>query len=87
MRLIPNAPPASPLDAIRTLLAYRLPAHYSEREARDEWRDIIEGRSALWNGIPNDRKETIRGGHICASSSNVSHSGRQDSSSTLKASC
>ncbi|KAJ7356698.1 hypothetical protein DFH08DRAFT_849752 [Mycena albidolilacea] len=61
VRLIPNAPPASPLHAIRTLLAYRLPAHYSEREARDEWRDIIEGRSALWNGIPNDRKETIRG--------------------------
>ncbi|KAF8213769.1 UPF0052-domain-containing protein [Mycena galopus ATCC 62051] len=61
VRLIPNAPPASPLHAIRTLLAYRLPAHYSEREARDEWRDIIEGRSALWTGIPNDRKETIRG--------------------------
>ncbi|KAF7340159.1 UPF0052-domain-containing protein [Mycena venus] len=61
VRLIPNAPPASPLHAIRTLLAYRLPAHYSEREARDEWRDIIEGRSVLWNGIPNDRKETIRG--------------------------
>ncbi|KAJ6569557.1 UPF0052-domain-containing protein [Mycena capillaripes] len=61
VRLIPNTPPASPLDAIRTLLAYRLPAHYSEREARDEWRDIIEGRSALWSGIPNDRKETIRG--------------------------
>ncbi|KAJ6573934.1 UPF0052-domain-containing protein [Mycena vulgaris] len=61
VRLIPSAPPASPLDAIRTLLAYRLPTHYSEREARDEWRDIIEGRSALWNGIPNDRKETIRG--------------------------
>ncbi|KAJ6519249.1 UPF0052-domain-containing protein [Mycena sanguinolenta] len=61
VRLIPDAPPASPLHAIRTLLAYRLPAHYSEREARDEWRDIIEGRSVLWNGIPNDRKETIRG--------------------------
>ncbi|KAJ7674447.1 hypothetical protein B0H17DRAFT_1170677 [Mycena rosella] len=61
VRLIPSAPPAAPLDAIRTLLAYRLPAHYSEREARDEWRDIIEGRSALWSGIPSDRKETIRG--------------------------
>ncbi|KAJ7480072.1 hypothetical protein B0H11DRAFT_2026407 [Mycena galericulata] len=61
VRLIPSAPPESPLHAIRTLLEYRLPAHYSEREARDEWRDIIEGRSALWSGIPNDRKETIRG--------------------------
>ncbi|KAJ7102528.1 UPF0052-domain-containing protein [Mycena belliarum] len=61
VRLIPPAPPASPLDAIRALLAYRLPARYSEREARDEWREIIEGRSALWGGIPNDRKEAIRG--------------------------
>ncbi|OBZ80097.1 hypothetical protein A0H81_00180 [Grifola frondosa] len=28
---------------------------------RDEWRDIVEGRSTLWAGIPNDRKEMIRG--------------------------
>ncbi|KAJ3873788.1 hypothetical protein F5051DRAFT_462898 [Lentinula edodes] len=61
VRLIPPAPPSSPLNAIRTLLAYRLPHHYSERQAREEWRDIVEGRSALWNGIPTDRKETIRG--------------------------
>lgn len=46
---------------MRTLLSYRLPANVSEREAREEWRDIIEGRSLLWAGIPNDRKETIRG--------------------------
>lgn len=61
IRLIPSAPPSSPLDAIRRFLAYRLPAHSSEREARDEWRDIVEGRSPLWMGVPNDRKETIRG--------------------------
>ncbi|KAI0656776.1 UPF0052-domain-containing protein [Cubamyces menziesii] len=61
VRLIPNAGPSSPLDAIRNLLAYRLPANYTEREARDEWRDIVEGRSKLWAGIPNDRKEMIRG--------------------------
>lgn len=61
IRLIPPAPAGSPLDAIRTLLAYRLPAHYTEREAKDEWRDIVEGNSSLWEGIPNDRKETIRG--------------------------
>ncbi|KAF8876811.1 hypothetical protein CPB85DRAFT_1378560 [Mucidula mucida] len=61
IRLIPPASPGSPLDAIRALLAYRLPAHYSEREAREEWRDIVEGTSKLWQGIPNDRKETIRG--------------------------
>ncbi|GLB36594.1 putative uncharacterised protein family UPF0052 [Lyophyllum shimeji] len=61
IRLIPYAPPNSPLDAIRRLLAYRLPARCSEREAREEWREIVEGRSRLWIGIPNDRKETIRG--------------------------
>jgi len=37
-----------------------LPAHASETVARDEWRDIVEGRSMLWKGIPIDRKETIR---------------------------
>ncbi|KAJ7581064.1 UPF0052-domain-containing protein [Mycena floridula] len=61
VRLIPAAPPSSPLDAIRTLMAYRLPAHYCEQEAREAWRDIVEGRSSLWKGIPNDRKETVRG--------------------------
>ncbi|TFK76650.1 UPF0052-domain-containing protein [Pluteus cervinus] len=61
VRLIPPASSSSPLDAIRRLLAYRLPANVSEREAREEWRDIVEGRSPLWEGIPNDRKETIRG--------------------------
>ncbi|KAI0668661.1 UPF0052-domain-containing protein [Trametes maxima] len=61
VRLIPPTDAASPLDAIRNLLAYRLPAGSSEREARDEWRDIVEGRSNLWSGIPNDRKEMIRG--------------------------
>ncbi|KAK0207980.1 UPF0052-domain-containing protein [Desarmillaria ectypa] len=61
IRLIPSAPASSPLEAIRNLLAYRLPAHYTERQAREEWREIVEGRSPLWQGIPNDRKETIRG--------------------------
>ncbi|KAF8139791.1 UPF0052-domain-containing protein [Boletus edulis] len=61
VRMIPTAPPNSPLGAVRALLSYRLPANVSEREAREEWRDIIEGHSPLWSGIPNDRKETIRG--------------------------
>ena len=61
VRLIPPAPPSSPLDCIKNLLAYRLPASCAERDARDEWREIVEGRSALWAGIPNDRKELIRG--------------------------
>ncbi|KZT22076.1 UPF0052-domain-containing protein [Neolentinus lepideus HHB14362 ss-1] len=61
IRLIPPSPPGSPLDAIRNLLAHRFPAHCTEREAREDWRDIVEGRSHLWTGIPNDRKELIRG--------------------------
>ncbi|KAK0198118.1 hypothetical protein F5146DRAFT_1018305 [Armillaria mellea] len=61
IRLIPSAPTSSPSEAIRNLLAYRLPAHYTERQAREEWREIVEGQSPLWRGIPNDRKETIRG--------------------------
>ncbi|EMD41382.1 hypothetical protein CERSUDRAFT_128117 [Gelatoporia subvermispora B] len=61
IRLIPPAPPGSALDCIRHLLAYRLPATHSEREAREEWREIVEGRNCLWHGIPNDRKELIRG--------------------------
>ncbi|OJT11583.1 hypothetical protein TRAPUB_11892 [Trametes pubescens] len=61
VRLIPPANASSPLDSIRNFLAYRLPAHYTEREAREEWRDIVEGRSKLWSGIPADRKEMIRG--------------------------
>ncbi|KAJ7071574.1 hypothetical protein C8F01DRAFT_1111091 [Mycena amicta] len=59
VRLIPPAPAESPLDVIRALLAYRLPS--DEKIAREEWRDIVEGRSLLWRGIPHDRKETIRG--------------------------
>ncbi|KAF9535798.1 hypothetical protein CPB83DRAFT_34779 [Crepidotus variabilis] len=61
VRLIPQAPLSSPLDSIRSFLAYRLPRQCTQREAREEWRDIVEGRSALWKGIPSDRKETIRG--------------------------
>ncbi|KAF8575916.1 UPF0052-domain-containing protein [Ramaria rubella] len=61
IRLIPPDPPNSPLTAIRTLLAYRLPTNQSENQARDEWRSIVEGKSSLWHGIPPDRKEAIRG--------------------------
>lgn len=62
IRLIPPAPSSSPLDSIRRLLAHRLPSWpTSERDARDQWRDIVEGKSKLWKGIPSDRKEMIRG--------------------------
>ena len=61
IRLIPTVEKGSPLDAIRTLLAHRLSSDPSEKDAREEWRDIVEGRSRLWAGIPSDRKEMIRG--------------------------
>ena len=61
IRLIPTVEKGSPLDAIRTLLAHRLSSNASGKDAREEWRDIVEGRSHLWTGIPNDRKEMIRG--------------------------
>lgn len=61
IRLIPSSTPGSPLDRIHNLLAYRLNPEKTEREARDEWRDIVEGRSPIWDGIPPDRKEVIRG--------------------------
>lgn len=60
VRLIPAAPPSSPLNAIRELLAYRLPSKGTEKEAREQWREVVEGKSKLWLGIPHDRKETIR---------------------------
>ena len=63
VRLIPPGLSGSPLDAIRKLLSYRLPAHTRERQAREEWREIVEGKSNLWTGIPTDRKECIRGKH------------------------
>lgn len=53
------------MDALRILLAHRLPSGAesadAEQAAREEWRTIVEGRSNLWAGIPEDRKETIRG--------------------------
>ncbi|KAH7104802.1 UPF0052-domain-containing protein [Auriculariales sp. MPI-PUGE-AT-0066] len=61
VRLIPDAPRDSPLIAIRALLAYRIPPELSDEDSKREWRDIVEGVSPLWRGIPGDRKETIRG--------------------------
>ncbi|KAG8850154.1 hypothetical protein FRB96_000529 [Tulasnella sp. 330] len=61
IRLIPITSPRSPTEAIRGLLSHRLSVNHTEKTAREEWRDIVEGRSPLWRGIPLDRKETIRG--------------------------
>ena len=60
IRLIPS--PAPPhVNAIRELLGYRFPSACTEHEAREMWREVIEGHSHLWKGVPMDRKELIRG--------------------------
>ncbi|KAH9955726.1 UPF0052-domain-containing protein [Lactifluus volemus] len=62
VRLIPPAPPGTTSDALRILLGHRLPSGIGgEQRAREEWRSIVEGKSNLWDGIPEDRKEMIRG--------------------------
>lgn len=60
IRLIPASSPRA-VQAIRTLLSYRFPSNCSDHEAREAWREIVEGSSTLWRGIPADRKELIRG--------------------------
>lgn len=47
--------------AIYQLMAYRFPSDAPEKVVRDMWMDIVEGKSHLWNGIGEDKKECIRG--------------------------
>ena len=47
--------------AIYNLMAYRFPVDVAEKVVRDIWMDIVEGRSELWEGIGEDKKECIRG--------------------------
>jgi hypothetical protein len=61
VRLIPDTPGDQALSAIRRLVSFRIPVDLSDYAAREVWRDIVEGKSSLWEGIPLDRKETIRG--------------------------
>ena len=77
IRLIPEVANDAPLFAIKTLLAHRIPPELSEEGARREWRGIVEGTSALWQGIPSDRKETIRGefSFIDPKSASLTHCG------------
>lgn len=35
------------------------------------WREVVEGRSELWSGIPKDRAETIRGLHVLTITMNL----------------
>ncbi|KGB74917.2 hypothetical protein CNBG_0755 [Cryptococcus deuterogattii R265] len=46
--------------AIYQLMAYRFPSDAPEKVVRDMWMDIVEGKSHLWNGIGEDKKECIR---------------------------
>ncbi|KAL0021300.1 hypothetical protein WJX77_000853 [Trebouxia sp. C0004] len=45
--------------AVRELLAHRLSPRNSE-EARREWYEIVEGEHALWDGVSEPYKHTIR---------------------------
>lgn len=49
------------IQAVHDLFAQRFPATGTEREVKEMWGDIIEGTSGLWAGIPEDRREAIRG--------------------------
>ncbi|WVR06371.1 hypothetical protein IAU60_003402 [Kwoniella sp. DSM 27419] len=65
IRLIPLNTPSTSRDdderlAIYNLLAYRFPVEASEKEVRELWHEIVEGRSELWDGIGEDKKECIR---------------------------
>ncbi|KAI7907005.1 uncharacterized protein BX663DRAFT_494478 [Cokeromyces recurvatus] len=48
-------------SAIKELLSYRLSSMGDEHAVRDEWSLIVEGRHKLWEKIPIEKKETIRG--------------------------
>jgi hypothetical protein len=47
--------------AIYNLMAYRFPSEAPEKVVREIWMEIVEGRSTLWEGIGEDKKECIRG--------------------------
>jgi hypothetical protein len=66
IRLIPlpvNARTKGELEqeAIYDLMSYRFPVDAHERVVKDLWMDIVEGKSGLWDGIGEDKKECIRG--------------------------
>ncbi|KAJ9101732.1 hypothetical protein QFC21_003071 [Naganishia friedmannii] len=48
------------IEAAHDLFAQRFPASCTESQAKDMWGDIIEGKSDLWKGIPEDRREAMR---------------------------
>jgi hypothetical protein len=48
-------------EAVYNLMSLRFPANAPEKVLKDMWSEIVEGRSTLWSGIGEDRKECIRG--------------------------
>ncbi|BEI83043.1 hypothetical protein CcaverHIS002_0309110 [Cutaneotrichosporon cavernicola] len=65
IRLIPQ--PSEPVTredrerrAIYNLMAHRFPSTVAEKIAREGWEEIVEGRSALWNDVGEDKRECIR---------------------------
>jgi hypothetical protein len=60
LRADPLPPPLyAQAQAVRELLAYRLSSR-SPEDAKREWYDIVEGLHALWNGVSDPYKHTIR---------------------------
>lgn len=48
-------------EALATLLSYRLPVQGSNRDIKQEWMDILEGKHHLWRGIDAEKRECVRG--------------------------
>ncbi|KAI9317163.1 hypothetical protein BX666DRAFT_1857579 [Dichotomocladium elegans] len=52
---------SSEKQAMKDLLSHRLSATGEAQEVQAEWQCIVEGRHALWQPIPTEKKETVRG--------------------------
>ena len=50
----------STTQAVHDLFAHRFPKDCSERQAREMWADLVEGKGPLWRDVPADRRECIR---------------------------
>ncbi|KAF9944521.1 hypothetical protein BGZ65_011921, partial [Modicella reniformis] len=61
IRLIKPDPSDVGRIAIQELLGYRLPGHGNAYAIKNEWVEIVEGTHRLWNHIPSEKKEVIRG--------------------------
>lgn len=67
------SPEEEEITAIHELMAYRFPADASEKHVKEIWGEIVEGRSSLWDGIGEDKKECIRGRLCLAMRYHVKH--------------